>query len=66
MPENKTPETEKSTFLCRYCHRELEALSPYSEKKGIPMCNFCEVKHKEFEAIMLKRQQSQRPDNSAL
>ena len=66
MPENKIHVTEEGAILCRYCHRELEALSPYSEEKGIPMCSFCEVKHKEFEAIKLIRQQSQRPDNNAL
>lgn len=38
-------------FYCRYCNRVLENLSPYSREKGIPMCIFCEVKHKEFEAI---------------
>ena len=56
MAENKIPEAEEGAILCRYCHRELEALSPYSEEKGIPMCSFCEVKHKEFEAIKLKHQ----------
>lgn len=39
-------------IFCRYCNRALEEYSPYAKEKGIPMCNFCEVKHKEFEAIM--------------
>ena len=42
-------------FYCRYCNRVLENLSPYSREKGIPMCIFCEVKHKEFEAIKKKK-----------
>lgn len=66
MLKNEIPKADEGAILCRYCHRELDALSPYSEEKGIPMCSFCEVKHKEFEAIKLKRQQSQPPDNNAL
>ena len=44
-------------IYCRYCHRVLKKLSPYSEEKGIPMCSFCEVKHKEFEAIIKMRKE---------
>ncbi len=43
----------ENIIYCRYCHRELNELSPYSLKKRIPMCEFCEIKHREFTEIKL-------------
>lgn len=48
---------DTNIIYCRYCHRILEELSPYARETGIPMCGFCEVKHKEFEAIKKLRKE---------
>lgn len=42
---------EEGKIYCKYCHRELPELSPYSVEKELPMCRYCEVKHREFETL---------------